>query len=579
MDFSILPFYYFPSCRVVICTRCQYACLSSEVDAHLRRPEHANIIRARRIEIVRAVQAIPEIRRTQDDLLHFPYPPPTSPAIRQLPPPANDGLGCQKCSYVVRANSMIRAHYRKQHGWVNDRKSGRLRKGIAAPPRPWRTGVRCQRLFTHRRASQWFEVERDVAVSQVSLATRRTVPSPQVARSTTPSEDESFASVVPATQVGGSSLSAADQARSFAIVQKGVRDLERAHLLISRAPDLADEKMAPNPWVNRTGWAKHLKNHLSPNHLDRLLAAIGPVREDEPVMQVIWDSFVRVVDAARAHLHDLYAGSHFLFLLNYDGKGRPKEPFHVNLQEPTWKRYVGWVGQIVLYLQRTRTWDDEDRPPYVLTPAQEDFSRGLDELAQEGAKCGVTDELARALDRECLDLWIALLDHALPRSEYHSVLLSALAVMGVRPDYGWVEPANYTQRFAAVLKIARALVYSHSVIEREEQVCRYVDEGQTREKAEASSREVLEILQLKITTFMTQPFSNGHLRGLLFLSPHEETGEREGFLAILWGQLKDNPSESRLGHSFVRDADAQWPLNGQTALLSRVTTDAALKKA
>ncbi|OTB09686.1 hypothetical protein K445DRAFT_28399, partial [Daldinia sp. EC12] len=161
MDNPIHPFYYLSDYRVVICTRCRYACLSSEVDAHLRRLEHANIIRARRIEIVRAVQAIPEIRRTQDDLLDFPYPPPTSPAIPQLPPPANDGLGCQECSYVVRANSMMRAHYRKQHDWVNNRKSGRLRKGIAAPPRPWRTGVRCQRLFTHRRASQWFEVERD----------------------------------------------------------------------------------------------------------------------------------------------------------------------------------------------------------------------------------------------------------------------------------------------------------------------------------------------------------------------------------------------------------------------------------
>ncbi|KAI1474190.1 hypothetical protein K445DRAFT_374636 [Daldinia sp. EC12] len=201
--------------------------------------------------------------------------------------------------------------------------------------------------------------------------------------------------------------------------------------------------------------------------------------------------------------------------------------------------------------------------------------------------------------------------------------------MGVRPDYGWVEPANYTQRFAAVLKIARALVYSHSVIEREEQVRRYVDEGLTREAAEAASDEVFAFLDPKMTRFMTRPFGQGGQRAptpvswildtfaygkaiasttpaegrvfrmsqlrdmlhtlidetrdlmgqLLFLSPHEETGEREGFPAIPWGQLRDNPSESRLGHSFVRDESTPWPLDGKTALLSRVTTDPALKKA
>ena len=64
----------------------------------------------------------------------------------------------------------------------------------------------------------------------------------------------------------------------------------------------------------------------------------------------------------------------------------------------------------------------------------------------------------RAADRACLDFLVSLLDHPLTGPTYDSVLLSALAVVGIREDGGWVTADNYTGHYSAVIKVARMLV-------------------------------------------------------------------------------------------------------------------------
>ena len=74
------------------------------------------------------------------------------------------------------------------------------------------------------------------------------------------------------------------------------------------------------------------------------------------------------------------------------------------------------------------------------------------------------DEL-EVVDKCCLDFLITLLDHSLPRSSYDSVLLSALAVLGIRDDGGWVGPENYTGYYSAVIKVARMLIIWQAQLE------------------------------------------------------------------------------------------------------------------
>ena len=43
-------------------------------------------------------------------------------------------------------------------------------------------------------------------------------------------------------------------------------------------------------------------------------------------------------------------------------------------------------------------------------------------------------------------------------SEYDSVIISGLAILGIRDDGGWVAAIDYTTNYSAVIKLARMTV-------------------------------------------------------------------------------------------------------------------------
>ncbi len=53
----------------------------------------------------------------------------------------------------------------------------------------------------------------------------------------------------------------------------------------------------------------------------------------------------------------------------------------------------------------------------------------------------------------------------LPGSSYDSVLLSALAAVGIRDDGGWASPDSYTGHYSAIIKVARMLVVRQAFLE------------------------------------------------------------------------------------------------------------------
>ena len=101
----------------------------------------------------------------------------------------------------------------------------------------------------------------------------------------------------------------------------------------------------------------------------------------------------------------------------------------------SWKRILGFVW-------RTQLWDpDRDPlPPYELTPDQAD---ALDDLFDLGGRLRADAATGQPppsqlalLDRGVLRLYLCLLIHPLEGPPYESAVLSALAVMAVKPPPG-----------------------------------------------------------------------------------------------------------------------------------------------
>jgi hypothetical protein len=138
---------------------------------------------------------------------------------------------------------------------------------------------------------------------------------------------------------------------------------------------------------------------------------------------------------------------------------KPRKPFDNRLEDDRWQRYKTVWRQLLCVWQRTQVWDDDKRPPYELTTQQGDFYDEFEEAVEravEGVNEGAMDK--EKVDRMCLDMVIGMLDDQFKQGHYDSIVLSGLAVMGIREDGGWVDAMDYTTNYSAVIKVARMLV-------------------------------------------------------------------------------------------------------------------------
>ncbi|WKT38184.1 hypothetical protein QSH57_000002 [Fusarium oxysporum f. sp. vasinfectum] len=68
-------------------------------------------------------------------------------------------------------------------------------------------------------------------------------------------------------------------------------------------------------------------------------------------------------------------------------------------------------------------------------PADEFVEAAEAVVAGQARQNGLTDE---KMERLCLDMLIGMLDHQFKQSHYDSIVLSALAIMGINEDGGWM---------------------------------------------------------------------------------------------------------------------------------------------
>ncbi|KAH7129647.1 hypothetical protein B0J13DRAFT_645690 [Dactylonectria estremocensis] len=150
---------------------------------------------------------------------------------------------------------------------------------------PWREGLYYQRFFKSRQASRWFEVGRAV---EPPVGPFR--------------ESELNESVI-----------------------------ERFNTAEEEEIKIADEKKEPNAWVERTGWDDHLQRFKAKKEL---LPFAAPIRNDEPVLQIMCEAFERVADRARAASVQGTVGLATLFQIERkDIHTKPSKPFDNRLED------------------------------------------------------------------------------------------------------------------------------------------------------------------------------------------------------------------------------------------------------
>ena len=413
-----------------------------EVATHLRS-KHRVLPAAARAAIVQAVARAPQgFCQSQGDLAaRFQLPDQPVPAIAQLEGPFRDGLKCQACPYIARQVRCVQEHCRTVHSWVNPRPRGgdtrpSASQSYEAPP--WDAGVWCQRFFQRRVASGYFQV-----LPPPPAPTP--VPGAAVARAA-------------AAAAGGLALPLLPRPedRLLSLVRQTASQLQARTTAVE---DQGEGKLEPNPWLRRVGWAAHLAG-LDAAVLRGMAslaahdswpvgagqgaaAACAIAANDARLLQLAWESTSRTIWAAQAACEYEAAGAAVLFEVNRKTVGeKPHKPFDGRLELRTTERYANLWKRIVAYLFRSQAWPAGDRPPYRLTPTQQAaltaFRAALlvSPAEKEKRKRARRSDSVRLADRACLDLLVSLLDHPLLDASYDSVLLSALAVVGICDDGG-----------------------------------------------------------------------------------------------------------------------------------------------
>ena len=167
--------------RIIVCKRCKYAVLPSQIDAHFASKPH-KADKKERQRIAEAVAEINGLIENEEALKsEFVFPVATSTPIAALAQPKKNGLQCtfetagQTCQYICCTVERMQKHCWEEHGWKSKQKGGRPKKNSNRDNQvPWRTSVHCQRFFIQGHKSGYFEVQASTATAtpQPSIASR-----------------------------------------------------------------------------------------------------------------------------------------------------------------------------------------------------------------------------------------------------------------------------------------------------------------------------------------------------------------------------------------------------------------------
>ena len=467
-------FTHLPEFQVIVCRKCKHAVLPSQIDTHFtKKPDHA-LDKPSRQQIFDAVFRIPNLISNEDILRErgFQYPPATAAQIPELSSPKTNGNRCKfetregiQCPYISCQRQGIQEHCRLVHQWENPKRKGRPTLDQRRQVIPWETGVHCQRFFTHGPYSGFFEVQREV------IGVRAEEPWEKASR-------------IIAVQIA--------------------RAEERQNHFV----EVTDEAQEANPWLRRTGWARHLED-FNKEELRELVAEID--EESEPILSNIQKGFRRVIKRAQQTATSEVVGLFALFRINgveYQKKGT--NPFPAYMDDNTESKYSAvWEKLLRFIIRAEKDWGEGDRPEYIFTHGQKKAFNTLFTKAEEYTNVDRSEQTSdesqaetQELDNCVLEFCIELLDHQLVGNEYESAIISGLAVLGVREDMGWIDAIDYTPMYSGIIKLARLMVIQHAHQEWEKSIAMAIGNGCSKEQAKESCQTHFQLIRAKVDRFM-----------------------------------------------------------------------------
>ncbi|KAI8710673.1 hypothetical protein NCS52_01548100 [Fusarium sp. LHS14.1] len=477
MDLQDL-FYYDSSWRIIICKRCSVV-PQTNVARHIR--QHHNSMRAFKTADIklfeRSFDHLPLIRDT-DEIFRTVRPLPIAHPLRFLSV-FQDGICCLLCQddrdrYVCRGRTAIEDHLKKVHEQPL-RQPGRRRRGEVggikglAQAGLVRTPVTCQTLF-HGSRCRYFIVETCGAHEQVE-------------------ESPSGSDVgTNATNLGSVS------------VQTGLEDLidlqlaqkENEISAMSDQASLTTNLLSPDhrhqsQWLRVTEWPRFLEPYR--HELAEVAALVslpnpaksyklGSPGSSEALLSILLGSLSRVIARSRSSLRDGKLNAFDQHRLNSFIAGRSsRKPLIHNLRDDTYQKYSRVLQHLMCYLFRLAWLKSGPRLHYRLTEGQAvamtDAVRTASEMSSvsgNGQSPDHSEELKKRLDDKCLVLMVSLLDHKLYGDVYDSIVISFLAVMGIRRDatsgnaQKLFEAAEFTPKLSALIKMGQLLVAERALL-------------------------------------------------------------------------------------------------------------------
>jgi hypothetical protein len=296
----------------------------------------------------------------------------------------------------------------------------------------------------------------------------------------------------------------------------------------------------------------------------------------------------------------------------------------IRLKKTTYRKYEHLWQRLICFVYRSTQPDQPVRLRHQLTPSQ---LRHLDEMVDYGTEVlayqarttppcnssiqGSTLAEARVLlDRACLRLSIALLDHTLKGDLFDSTLVGFLAVLGIDAEKRTFRDAyTYTPSLSGLFKMAQMLVVQEAVVQAEEDQVEHpadaLDEMRERFLVHKTRSPFVWITRLRTygTKIQNTTTSLGYIYWsndqerltykeldmtmesfrqfiqievqqaqqsleTLFLL-HDEESRESVIPTIPLSQLRDDPTESRSGWNFLQYAHNKEALpNGQRWLLN-----------
>ena len=577
---------YLVEFEVVVCTQCRYALSKGHgitrhlVATHSWPRNEAKEVASRFVGKV--------IRSPSDKPCLWIVPKPQSPPVPYLNL-CQTGFGCHACAYVCRSKAVMWNHYSNEH-----------RDQFAeSPARLWRKDV-CVQSFSLGTNSQCFEVTIPTAPT-VTIAAAAATAIAGNAVYMTPSAINDVAATL--------------RAKLHMQVGQRTERIQQSRTLIETAKNAREV----NPWLDRTKWVKHLQGQDLVQMAK--LAAMPAIKETE--LNEICVAFKRMMHKTRQLIRDQKINHFDLKSINSFTRHQDfQRPFNIaELQEPTFNHYISIWQRLLCYLIRTSDPSDGlvHLAPvlYRLTHNQRLCLRELVDTAHIVTVIPQFDVAYRpatkTLEKVCIRMAIRLLDHALDGpSEYESVIVSFLSVAGICvKTNGFKDISGCTSQLSAMIKIAQLVVLCQGVYDVEARRVDYLNDSIHEMRSRfmtydgrtpmgwmhglrafgkklvqdrtmdgaiiwSSDGEIITYKEFEskmdnIKYFVMALVDKAKSRlGDLFLV---QDGETFSTLVppVRLHAIKDNPSESQAGWSFLNDGRNEHLFDGSGWMIDRIT--------